>query len=739
MKKVISIFMAGLLLILPACGKNDTSSKSETLAGFEEEGEKPESELLISNGEFETDLEGWFQFMNGGEAAFNAVDGELLVDVKSTGQLDYAIQLYQDTLEMHKGIDYKITFDARSTIDRSIEARMQINGEDYRAYISDIIDLTSEMKSYTIEFTMNDATDLAPRFALNMGTPLDYEGDPMPPHQIYFDNIQVSLIDKSNKVVVGPNEKLKDINVNQLGYQTDYEKIAVFRSNEDIKGKDFEVINTADNSVAYKGKISEGVKNNTSKELNFYGDFSSVKDAGTYIVKAEGLGESYSFKIADDIYTDVNESLLKMLYMQRCGMKLEEKYAGDFAHESCHDDLATIYGTDEQIDVTGGWHDAGDYGRYVVPGEKTIADLLLAYEFNPSIFTDNIGIPESGNGVPDILDEARYELEWMFKMQDAKTGGVYHKVTCEEFPGNVMPEDETEKLVVSPISHAATADFAAVMAMSYTTYKDIDADFANKCLDAAKKAWEHVGSLTKYKGFKNPASILTGEYGDGSLTDEVAWASIELYKITGEQKYHDKFKENYNHLYKGFGWADVGGYGAYTYLTVPQDKVDADLREKIMTSMKSSAEFAVTEIKKDGYNVSMGSAYPWGSNMSVANDAMLLILMDKIEQNDSFITKARSNVNYVFGTNPMSISYVTGFGSNSPVKTHHRPSTTIGKTLPGMLVGGPNSALEDPYSKSVFKDTPPAKCYVDYTEAYSVNEITIYWNSPLIFVISNIK
>ena len=739
MKKIISVFMAGLLLILPACGKNDSSSKPETLTGFEKEEEKPESELLITNGEFETNIDGWHDFMNGGEASFNAVDGELLVDIKSTGKLDYAIQLYQDTLEIHKGIDYEITFDARSTLDRSVEVRMQINGEDYRAYISEIIELTSEMKSYTIEFTMNDASDLAPRFAINMGTPLDYKGDPMAPHQIYFDNIQVSLIDKSNKVVVGPNEKLKDINVNQLGYRTDYEKIAVFRSDEDIKGKDFEVINAEDKSVVYKGKISEGVKNNTSKELNFYGDFSSIKEAGTYIVKAEGLGESYSFKIGDDIYSDVNASLLKMLYMQRCGMKLDAKHAGDFAHDSCHDELATIYGTDEKIDVTGGWHDAGDYGRYVVPGAKTIADLLLAYEFNPSIFTDDTGIPESGNGVPDILDEARYELEWMLKMQDQKTGGVYHKVTCEKFPGNVMPQDETEKLVVSPISHTATADFSAVMAQSYTAFKDVDAEFAKKCLDASKKAWEHIGNLTTYKPFKNPSIILTGEYGDGAITDEVAWASVELYKITDEQKYHDKFIESYNHLYKGFGWADVGGYGAYTYLTLPKEKTNADTRELIMTSMKASAEFAMTEIQKDGYNVSMGSVYPWGSNMSVANDAMVLILMDKIEGNDDYIKNARSNVNYIFGTNPMSISYVTGFGSNSPVKTHHRPSTVVKKTLPGMLVGGPDSALEDPYSKSVFKDTPPAKCYVDYTEAYSVNEITIYWNSPLIFVISNIE
>ena len=137
--------------------------------------------------------------------------------------------------------------------------------------------------------------------------------------------------------------------------------------------------------------------------------------------------------------------------MQRCGMELTADIAGDFAHPACHTDIATVYGTDEQIDVTGGWHDAGDYGRYVVPGAKTVADLFLSYEESEAANGDDFGIPESGNGVPDLLDEARYELEFFFKMQ-ADNGGVYHKVTCAVFPETVMPQDETDPLIICPIS-----------------------------------------------------------------------------------------------------------------------------------------------------------------------------------------------------------------------------------------------------------------------------------------------
>lgn len=736
MKKFICAILALCMLVLPACGKDKSSSTVGV--GLKEEVEKPDSEQLISNGDFGMGIENWKTFFNGGQADVLVYGGELSVDIKDAGSLEYAVQVYQDTLELHKGDKYRITFDARSTIGRSVEVRMQINGEDYRAYTSTIVDLTSDMKTYNIDFTMEEATDLAPRFAVNMGTPVGYTGDPLPQHQIYFDNISVALVDNSGKVVSGPNKNLRDVNVNQLGYRPDYEKIAVIRSKDDIKGKKFQVVNTSNGKTVFKGKVSGGTVNRTSNEMNYYADFSKYKKEGTYKVKVDGVGESYDFKIGKNIYDDAQKSLIKMLYLQRCGMTLDEKYAGDFAHEACHTSQATIYGTDKKIDVTGGWHDAGDYGRYVVPGAKAVMDLILAYEFNPSAFDDNVGIPESGNGVPDILDEARWELTWMLKMQDSESGGVYHKVTCADFPGTVMPQDEKEELIVSPVSYAATGDFSAVMARAYTAYKDIDSAFAEKCLTASKKAWEYIAGAETLTGFSNPGSIVTGEYGDGSLNDELAWASVELYAVTGDSKYHEKFKENYSNLADGFGWANVGGYGAYTYLTLPKDKTDSELRSTVMTVTKASADFAASKISSDGYKVSVGVSYPWGSNMTVSNDAMVLIMMSRVDGNKDYLKSARSNMNYIFGTNPMSISYVTGTGSYSPVKAHHRLSMAVKKEMPGMLVGGPDSALEDPYSKSIFKDTPAAKCYVDNTEAYSVNEITIYWNSPLIFAISNL-
>ena len=122
-------------------------------------------------------------------------------------------------------------------------------------------------------------------------------------------------------------------------------------------------------------------------------------------------------------YKKVFLQACRMFYLQRCGCRLSEELAGGYAHPACHTPAARIYGTEQFADVSGGWHDAGDYGRYVVPAAKAVADLMLAYTTAPSVFSESLNIHDSASGEPDILTEIRYELEWMRKMQHAD-GGV---------------------------------------------------------------------------------------------------------------------------------------------------------------------------------------------------------------------------------------------------------------------------------------------------------------------------
>ena len=409
--------------------------------------------------------------------------------------------------------------------------------------------------------------------------------------------------------------------------------------------------------------------------------------------------------------------------MQRCGCDIEDE---KFGHKACHTEKATIYGTTDTIDVSGGWHDAGDYGRYTVAAAKAVADLLYAYDANPELFTDDLGIPESGNNVPDILDEVRYELEWMLKMQ-AADGGVYHKVSCATFPGFIMPEKETGELIVTPVSSTATADFVASMAMAYEFYQGVDEAFAKKCLAAAEKSWAYLEANPDFN-FKNPKDISTGDYGDKTDKDERYWAACQMYRATGDGKYLSGVSD----VKTGLDWSTVGDYGniALTTIKVPEGQLvnRNALAEAAQASLEKTAASAEKTVNASPYG-SPVTAYNWGSNMTIANAGIILGLEGKTDA-------ANEVLNYLLGKNPLGACFVTGFGTVSPTAPHHRPSMAKGSAQPGMLVGGVNSNLEDSAAKAYCKTNPPAKCWVDKEESYSTNEITIYWNSPLVYLLA---
>lgn len=299
-----------------------------------------------------------------------------------------------------------------------------------------------------------------------------------------------------------------NIQIDQVGYRPNDYKTATFRIedtnsvSDSVKlngnsGNTFRVIDVINNEVVFESELSKEIKSEPNGEVNRVGDFSSLNKVGKYVIETEKYGKSYEFEIKDNIYEDVLKSTLKMFYLQRCGCALEEKYAGVFAHKECHNTMARIYGTDKYIDVSGGWHDAGDYGRYTVAAAKSVVDLMMAYECFPDVLEKPFDIPDDGSNVPDILREVKYELDFMLKMQDSDTGGVYHKVTCSSFPGFVMPEYEKDELIVSPVSDAATCDFAAAMAHAYRVYKDLSKKYGDGAKEYEKAADTYLEAANK--------------------------------------------------------------------------------------------------------------------------------------------------------------------------------------------------------------------------------------------------
>lgn len=526
-------------------------------------------------------------------------------------------------------------------------------------------------------------------------------------------------------------QKGMNINYNQVGYKTNGIKRAVF-AGDDIKDG-FSIVNAQDGKVVFGGSLSKSEYYEDGKENVRIADFSSFSETGKYYILAEDGSKTAEFSVGDDVYKEALDLSKRFFFLHRCGCELSKEDGGAFAHKACHNTLARIHNTDKFIDVNGGWHDAGDYGRYIVAAAKAVVDLLMTYEF----FVGKSLCEKCGKA---LLDEVKYEIDWMLKMQDCESGGVYHKVTCASFPPMVVPEEETEELIVSPISNTATYDFAAIMAYAYRVYGQLPEykDYADKCLEAGKKALEFMENVGAPL-FKNPEGIVTGEYGDTCELDEKFWAYAEMYKTTGDKKYEDMIiSMNLDEVPGMLEWKEIGEYGFYAYVTA-ENHSDDEFYKAVYKRLTDHVDSIVESVDKDVYGYSMSGHYYWGCNMGVADDAMLLIMMDRLEGTDKYKDYVESLVSYLFGNNPNSICYLTGVGSNPAKHPHHRPSAAVNRPMPGMLVGGPEPRILDEYMKSNnFEGVAKAKCYADDTGSYSTNEITIYWNSPLVFVLQSL-
>ena len=697
-----------------------------------------QAEETLIDLQFDTGLQGFQTYLEGGKCDLKQENGKMVCYIHSCGKVNYANQLYWDGFSLVEGCKYVFEFDAVCDIERTIEYRMQLNGGDYRGYLDEFTVIGPEKQTIRAEFTAPES-DPAPRLAFNMGIQEDMDGDPGE-HIVHIDNIRLVLVDDSSAVMAEEAEAdTVCLRVNQVGYRPADKKTVV--AAERMAGMPFDVVDEVSGAVVFSGSFGEAMFDEATQTNVCRGDFTEVVMEGIYHIAVKADDEervSYSFTVAENVYDELFAASVRMLTLQRCGDELTKEIGGEFAHPACHVDMAIVYGTDEKRDVSGGWHDAGDYGRYVVPGAKAAMDLMLTCEMGGALaVSDALGLPESGNGIPDLLDEARWELEWLFKMQN-EAGGAYHKVSGYNFPGTVMPQEETAQLVLSPVSAAATGDFAAVMAKAAVVYKDIDAAFAEKCKAAAHSAWVYLMDCGELTGFTNPADVFTGEYPDEIVTDELFFAAAEI--MLCDQAAGGETEESVRKVVEealagevipGLGWIDTGAYALYDLAVAEIDPRAAEL-------LAAATDDIVALAEKDGYGCSMGVNYPWGSNMTVAGNGMLLLMAERVNPGKVYTETAKAQLDVLLGLNGMDYCYVTGFGTLSTADPHHRPSQAIGHAVPGMLAGGPNMNLEDPYAKQVLGGRAPALCYVDSQQSYSTNEVAIYWNSPLVFLLGGI-
>ncbi|HYM77527.1 MAG TPA: glycoside hydrolase family 9 protein [Candidatus Dormibacteraeota bacterium] len=530
----------------------------------------------------------------------------------------------------------------------------------------------------------------------------------------------------------------------QLGYLPNATKLITLRA----PSATF-TVRTVGGTVVLQGKPRVARDDAASGDRVQIADISSLNKPGMYALETDA-GKSAPFEIGNDVYRHALWLCMRGYSGQRCGCNVD---LGDgYSHPACHlaAEFHTTSGKTGPYKNHGGWHDAGDYGRYVVNSGISTGTLLWTWELsNAAVRKLDLKIPESGGKIPDFLAEIKWNLDWMLTLQDAD-GGVWHKQASENFCAFVMPQDDhmisyVIGTGVAPYkSTGATADLAAVAAIAARCYGPYDDAYAKKCADAAKRAFTWAGKNPNAI-FTNPKGIRTGEYGDGDCRDELLWAAAELWRTTGDDQYRTAFESGLAYLQneKGLrvstpGWGDLPALALWTYALADRKTASSELLSKIREGSAQGAEQLVSNSRENGYGNTMAlTDYDWGSNAVAANQSLHLIVTDRLQKNDEFRQAAAENLHYLLGRNCWDLSWVTQLGRNPFQHPHHRPSgaDNIAAPWPGLLSGGPNAHPSDPPGR-LMPQRPPMRMYKDDQAAYSMNEICINWNAPLVFLLA---
>ena len=562
----------------------------------------------------------------------------------------------------------------------------------------------------------------------------------------------------------GQSAESQAIRLNQLGFYPNAPKVAIVLT--DSEGP-FQVTTPDGKKVLFSGTLSEARKNSISGKTTRTADFSAFKTTGAYVVNVPGLGRSYPFKIEQNVHRALAAGALKGFYYQRASTALPEKYAGQWHRPAGHpDNHVLIHGSAASasrpvgttIASPGGWYDAGDYNKYIVNSGITMGTLLSLYEDFPDFCKKvTVTIPESGNRLPDLLDESLWNLRWMLTMQDPADGGVYHKLTNPKFDGMVMPDKAnpgSDRYVVQK-SVTATLDFAAVMAQASRIFKSYNRELpglADSCKMAAVKAWQwakqNPNALYDQDAMNKAfdPDVVTGTYGDRNASDEWSWAAAELYLTTKDDTYYtavNLFPDDKTPLP---AWPQVRTLGYYSLARLssqltPPGKQDLP---KLKAHIIQQADKIRQDVSSQAFQTPMGksaSDYIWGSSAVAANQGIALIQAYRLTDDKSYLNAALANLDYLLGRNAVGYSFVTDFGSKTPMHPHHRPSVADGidAPVPGLLSGGTNANAARQDKCAGYTTTIADEVYLDNDCSYASNEIAINWNAPLVYLATAIE
>ena len=384
----------------------------------------------------------------------------------------------------------------------------------------------------------------------------------------------------------------------------------------------------------------------------------------------------------------------------------------------------------------------------------TYERTLTAASATPGALGDGtLDVPEHGNDVPDVLDEARWELEWMLQMiapSGEYAGMVHHKIHDEGWTGlPLLPAADPQKRSLARPSTAATLNVAAVAAQGARLFREHDPAFADSLLATARSTW---AAALAHPAVYAPAAAGSdggGPYDDSNVADEFYWAAAELFLTTGEDAFEQFVLTSPQHTADiftpdGFSWGSVAALGRIDLATVPSDLPGLDaVKASVVAGADGYVAGQAAHAFGSVYSPPSGQ-YAWGSSSSVTNNLVVVGVAYDLTGDQKYSRSVLEGMDYLLGRNGLNQSFVTGWGEVASHQQHsrwfaHSLDPALPEPPPGSLAGGPNSftGTWDPTMQSTFtQGCAPAMCYLDVISSWASNEITINWNSSMSWVAS---
>lgn len=540
------------------------------------------------------------------------------------------------------------------------------------------------------------------------------------------------------------------IHVDQVGYLTNHDKVAMVA---DAKDKTFEIIDTKTNKVVFTGKLSAPKYDAMSEETLSKADFTNLKTPGTYILKV-GNRESYDFEIGDNVYAVPAVQSWRSYTLSRSNTPIDDTNVSGLKLNGGHpqDKEAKVYFTDklnkkgDVVDVSGGWYDAGDYGKYITTAGLSSAELMLAYEANPDHFTKGqLVFPKgvkSDENLPDVLSEVKFEIDWMRKMQ-RQDGSTFHKVSGLTWPGfDISPDTDTQPRYIFSTATYSSAIYGASLAVGARVYEPFDKAYAQSLKKDAERVWDYLQKTPNpvYRvdeGQENGS----GPYNKNTDIEERLWLAAEMFLTTGDKKYEDYLQKEQDRLTDKpsfFTWDNTLALAQFAY--AKSTNADKDLQTEVRKAFISYADDILNKINTDGFECALAKEeYTWASTKNDLTQADILLMAYQLQPKQEYIDGALAQIHYLFGRNALNKSFMTGIGDNPPEHPHNRIHESTGAYVAGLVVGGPNHVIGGDPDQTKYLESghiPVAKSYIDVLTSWSTNEYAIDYTAAAVYALS---